>query len=411
MAPSRPHPESASEAPSLLVLATPDWTGDYMKSTVALTRELAASYRVLYVEHPPTYTSIAREALAGPLADGVRALGRRRARVRRVDTAKGRNPIHVLTPPPVWPMNRLPAALYDRVLARNARQIRRAVQPRLEALSMTSPVVLNALNPHYGLALAGAFDEQSRVYYCFDELRARDWNGRHGGRLEDRYLQHVDAVISSSPGLHERLSGQHDTAYLVPNGVNFSLFNRAVDPAPSPAGQVPCIGYVGSLGDRIDVDLVTRLIETHPEWRYRFVGRVTAPSVRRLDRYEHVTLTGPKPPETLPDEMRRMDVGLIPFVRNDFTRSIYPLKVNEYLAAALPVVTTAFADLSDLQGVLSIARTDSQFIEAVEAAVREGGDEERRQQRIEVAAANRWRHRARDVRTVLNRTQAAAPPA
>ncbi|MFB6278058.1 MAG: glycosyltransferase [Salinibacter sp.] len=411
MPPSSPSPISASQAPSLLVLATPDWTGDYMKSTVALTRELAASYRVLYVEHPPTYTSLGREALAGSLTDGVRALGRRRAQVRRVDTAEGRNPIHVLTPPPVWPMNRLPAALYDRVLAHNAQRVRRAVQPRLDELSMTSPVVLNALNPHYGLALAGAFDEQSRVYYCFDELRARDWNGRHGGRLEDRYLQRVDAVISSSPGLHERLSAQHDNAYLVPNGVNFSLFNRAADPASSPAGRTPCIGYVGSLGDRIDVDLVARLIEAHPEWQFRFVGRVTAPSVRRLDRYEHVTLTGPKSPEALPEEMRRMDVGLIPFVRNDFTRSIYPLKANEYLAAGLPVVTTAFADLSDLQGVLSIARTDSRFIGAVETAVRNRGNEERRRQRIEVASANRWRHRATDVRTVLNRTRAAVPSA
>jgi len=407
MPPSYPPSVSSSEASSLLVLATPDWAGDYMKSTVALTRELAASYRILYVEHPPTYTSIGRKALAGSLADGVHALGRRRAQVRRIATAKGKNPIHVLTPPPAWPMNRLPAALYDRVLARNAQTVRRAVQPWLDILSMTSPVVLNALNPHYGAALADAFDEQSRVYYCFDELRARDWNGRHGGRLEDRYLSMVDAVISSSPGLHERLSAQHDRAYLVPNGVDFSLFNQAVDSAPSPADQVPCIGYVGSLGDRIDVDLVTHLIETHPEWRYRFVGRVTAPSVRRLDRYEHVTLTGPKPPEALPDEMRRMDVGLIPFVRNDFTRCIYPLKANEYLAAGLPVVSTAFADLSDLQGVLSIARTASQFIEAVEASVQDRGNEERRRQRIEVAASNRWRHRAADVRAVLKRTRPA----
>jgi glycosyltransferase involved in cell wall biosynthesis len=390
------------------VLATPDWTGDYMKSTVALTRELAASYRILYVEHPPTYTSLGRDALSESLTDAAHALGRRRTQVRRIDTAKENNPIHVLTPPPVWPMNRLPAALYDRVLARNAQTVRRAVQPWLDTLSMTSPVVLNALNPHYGAALAGAFDEQSRVYYCFDELRARDWNGRHGGRLEDRYVQQVDAVISSSPGLHERLSAQHDNAYLVPNGVNFSLFNRAASPPSPPAGRAPCIGYVGSLGSRIDVDLVTRLIEAHPEWQFRFVGRITAPSVERLRRYDHVTLTGPKPPADLPDEIRRMDVGLIPFVRNDFTRCIYPLKANEYLAAGLPVVSTAFADLSDLQGVLSIARTANQFIEAVEASVQGRGNEERRRQRIEVAASNRWRHRAVDVRAVLKRARPAS---
>jgi glycosyltransferase involved in cell wall biosynthesis len=141
------------------------------------------------------------------------------------------------------------------------------------------------------------------------------------------------------------------------------------------------------------VDLVTRLIETHPEWRYRFVGRVTAPSVRRLDRYEHVTLTGPKPPEALPDEMRRMDVGLIPFVRNDFTRCIYPLKANEYLAAAKPVVATAFADLSDFAGLIEVVPPGDALAPAVERALASDTPPMRGRRRRK-AEANTWTRRA-----------------
>lgn len=391
----------------LLVLATPDWGGDYMKSTVALTRELASTYRVLYVTHPPTYLSIVREQLT---TDGVgatlRAMRRRTAHLQEVETGDSAESIHVLTPPPVWPLNRLPPFLYDRVLTHNAQVIRRVVRTWMDKLSMTSPVVLNALNPHYGVALAGDFDEQSRVYYCFDEVRARDWNGIHGGRMENRYVSMVDAVVGSSPALYERLAEQHDNAYFVPNGVDFSLFNRAANGGRQETDRSPCIGYVGTVGGRLDQSLLTSLIEGHPCWEFRFVGRITDPAIReQLEQYEWVTLTGPKPPEALPEEMRRMDVGLIPFVRNAFTRCIYPLKVNEYLAAGLPVVSTAFADLSDFRGLIHIAKTKRQFIAAVEQVVRRPVDPTRKHRRIEVAASNRWANRASEMQAVLDQTR------
>lgn len=393
--------------PPLLILATPDWDGDYMKSTVALTQELASSYRILYVEHAPTFTSLGRQAVQGAWRPTVDAMRRSRARVRSVRTTRGAT-VHVLTPPPVWPMNGLPPRLYDAVLRRNAAVVQRAVQPWLERLAMDTPVVLSALNPHYGKALAGAFDETGRIYYCYDEIRARRWNGRHGGRMEDAYLHQADAVIASSPALHGRLRQQHEAAYLVPNGVNFSLFNQAAQ-GRSRTDAPPCVGYLGSLDDRLDYQLLRRLIERHPAWRFRFVGRVVSPAAEALRAYPHVTLTGAQPPHTLPDALRRMDVGLIPFVRNDFTRHIYPLKANEYLAAGLPVVATAFADLSMLQEVVTIARNAASFLHAVETLIEEGDAPAQRPQRIAVAATNRWSARADAVQGIIERVRTRAP--
>ena len=37
-----------------------------------------------------------------------------------------------------------------------------------------------------------------------------------------------------------------------------------------------------------------------------------------------------------------------PFVKNDFTRGVYPLKINEYLAVGLPVVSTRFSVIEGL---------------------------------------------------------------
>ena len=411
-----PAPAADGRKPPLLILATPDWDGTYMKSTVALAGELAAHYQVLYVEHPPTHLSTARDVAAGRKSPS--EIVRRAPRVRRVQARCGTS-VDVLTPPSVWPLNRLPRRLYEPVLARNARRVRDAVQPWLDRLGMQSPLVLNALNPHYGVALADAFDEVGRVYYCYDEVRARDWNGRHGGRMEERYLEMVGAAIGSSPALHARLKTQTETAFLVPNGVDFSLFHRAF-PAGAPTGQAPtaggesgpspCFGYVGSLDERVDYRLLHRLAERRPDAHLRLVGRIVDPQARALERHPNVTLTGPKSPDDLPAELRAMDVGLIPFVRDAFTRCIYPLKANEYLAAGLPVVSTAFADLSLLQPVVTVAQTAGQFLEAVREVLRPhqtSGAERRR--RARVAASNRWSVRAEKVRAVLERVRAGTP--
>jgi glycosyltransferase involved in cell wall biosynthesis len=385
-----------------LVLALPDWRGDYMKPTVALTRELARTHPVLYVEHPRTWATAARQML-GDDGDPVSTT----ARLRAEPTDHGA-PVHVLAPPIVWPMNALPAALYDRVLQRNARRVAKEIQSALDALGLRRPLVLNALNPHYGVALAGAFNERARVYFCYDEVRARDWNGRHGGRMEDRYLPQVDAVVGTSPALHERLDRQHPNAHLVPNGVDFALFHRAVtDTAPTDretSGR-PCVGFVGSLDERLDYDLLHATIEAHPEWDVRFVGRVMVDDARALAAHSHVTFTGPQPPDALPRELARMNVGLMPFAKTAFTRNMYPCKVNEYLAAGLPVVSTRFAPLPDVEDLVAFADTPDAFAAAIADAVSPvdaATAAEQRQTRVDRARAHRWERRAEALCTVLD---------
>ena len=368
-----------------------------MKSTVALTRELARTYRVLYVEHPPTITSQARTLLQKP-----RKPLRWSAHL-RCETHDDRHDVHILTPPPVVPMNALPERVYDAVLNWNAARIGPTIRNTLARLGMSRPVVLNALNPHYGVALVDAFDESARLYYCYDEVRARDWNGRHGGRMEDRYLEQVDAVVGTSAALYHRLADRHEAAYFVPNGVDFDLFHRAAAAeTDAPSNDPPCVGYLGSLDERLDYDLLESLVQAHPEWTFRFVGRLCVPDARRLERHPNVTLTGPQPPDALPEALRTMDAGLIPFARTPFTRCIYPLKVNEYLAAGLPVVSTAFADLSDFAGVIDVAHTAGAFRQAVADAVRPAPPADV-SARIELARSNSWAHRGRALRDVVHR--------
>jgi hypothetical protein len=57
---------------------------------------------------------------------------------------------------------------------------------------------------------------------------------------------------------------------------------------------------------------------------------------------------------------------LMPFVINELTLAANPLKLREYLAAGLPVVSSAIPEAAKLQNVLSIARNHGEFLSAIQ---------------------------------------------
>jgi hypothetical protein len=64
-----------------------------------------------------------------------------------------------------------------------------------------------------------------------------------------------------------------------------------------------------------------------------------------------------------------MDVCLLPYVFNDYTRHIYPLKLHEYLAGGKPVVGTPIRSLESFGHVIALARTVSEWEESICAAL------------------------------------------
>ncbi|MEM1055223.1 MAG: glycosyltransferase [Bacteroidota bacterium] len=391
-----------SDKPALVCLAQPAWDGDYVKSTVRLMQSLAAHYRVLYADYAYTLADAARAAVGRSTAPLGRMLGR--DRLRREDGPHG--PVWVLTPPPVAPtrwMGDGPA--FRAALAMNGRIVGARVRSAMRRLGMTDPVVVTAFAPQLGLPLAGALGERARVYYGYDEISAAPWVSKHGARLEAEYLAVADAVVVTSEGLRASKSAQHPNVHLVPNGADFDLFHEAAGETPESAR--PCVGFIGSLDSRLDYGLLRRVIGRRTDLDFLFVGRAVVPEADALAAYPNVTLAGAHPAEALPGFLARMDVGTIPFAVTQFTRSIYPLKLNEYLAAGRPVVTTPFAPLGEAETLVHTASDADAFSRALDAALSDR-TEGARAARIALARANTWERRAEAFAEVLESAPIAA---
>ncbi|MBB5396775.1 glycosyltransferase [Mucilaginibacter sp. AK015] len=389
---------------NILCISGTEWNGNYIKAVVELMKVLSASNRVLFVENAYTY----KDALAGvrdkDKIDFAKAFGLK-SRIKTIPTDNGGR-VYVLFPPLVFPVNFLPSGLvYNNLLKFNGWLLRRSIKKALKQLEMQHELInFTSFNPGMGVITGRTFNEKTLIYHCYDEIKgAPSWLSKHGLRLEAAFMKMADAVIVTSKGLYESKKDFCKQCFIVKNAVKVDLFRKGFNHTPNHAKMV--IGYVGTVDDRSDYDLLQHLFTHMPHAEFVFVGRILSERGEAiLKKYPNVKVEGPKAPEQLPAYLQAFSVGIIPFVKDNFTKGIYPMKINEYLAAGLPVVSTNFGDIADFSNLIKITDDKETFLQYVLSEMTEDTPE-KRQARLKTAESNTWHRRAEEISAVIERVE------
>lgn len=354
--------------PPVICVGFPRWEGgDYLTSTVQLMSELARHERVLYIDYPFTYKDLWSARNKPESGIPVKAL---RGEESSLQTRELRpnGQVHLLRLPPFLPANFIASEwLYDLVLRLNASRALRAIRRAIAELGWEDerPIVINAFNPALGNALAGKLNESFLAYYCYDEISAAPWIARHGARHEQYFLRTADCTVVSSRGLWRNKAPFAKDVALVQNGVDLSIFQSSGH-RPTDLPEGPIIGYIGSVDERLDLELLQAVAAAFPNTPLVLLGRVVAEEyAAALRKFSNVHVLGTRPRHQLGDYVAAFSVGLIPFVKNELTAGIYPLKINEYFALQVPVVSTHFADLSDFDAYIRIGENTADFVRAL----------------------------------------------
>ncbi|WP_229310848.1 glycosyltransferase [Larkinella arboricola] len=381
------------------------WKGQFQNSAVQLMSELAQRHRVLYVDYQFTI----KDWLLG-------IMGRRDVPIRtllKLDDSLTKlqldngSEIYIWVPPLALPINWLPNSSHDKALQWNVNQLTSELRGVMARIGMHHPLIVNAFNPVWGLPMIGHLNEFATVYYCYDEITAESWISRHGQRYEKDYLQQVDAVITTSEALRQSKSALQPNTFCVKNGANFTLFHQARLLAEKNPPSRPIVGYLGNADNRIDTNLIEYCVRVMPDVDFQFIGEVNEPDLQlRLSAFPNVIFTPSVPPEHLPALLANQSAAIIPFVCNEHTYTIYPLKINEYLAAGLPVVSTPFSILDEFNDVIELANDPENFARALRRALQDHSPE-RIRQRVETARANSWEKRAEEFESILQQIHSA----
>ncbi len=280
-----------------------------------------------------------------------------------------RENLYVLTPLVVpLPGSRLVRRVNRALLVGQIRRALRKVSPgpaaALEIWSFTPEVAY----------LLGRFGERRVVYYCVDDhSQFTGYDAAQVLRDEEALCRRADLVVTTSGPLQESRKPWNPNTILVPHGVDYDHFSRALsDDLPEPADLSPIprprLGFFGLLRDWVDLDLLAEVARRRPDWHVVLLGDSTV-DLTPYRPLANMHFLGPKPYADLPAYCRGFDVGLIPFKLNALTRAVNPIKLREYLAAGLPVVSTPLPEVERYAQWVSLATGPDAFTAAVESAL------------------------------------------
>lgn len=215
--------------------------------------------------------------------------------------------------------------------------------------------------------------------------------------VHDEMVDGVDAVFVTSRRLADKLRPRRPDAVYLPNGVSEIFFTGAADEPPVLARfPRPRVVFVGALDAWVDFDTVARVGERIPHASVLVFGP-GAPKPRAYPANVH--FLGTYPYRELPTLLRHCDVGIVPFMKNELTHAVSPLKLFEYLAAGLATVATRLDEIEASESPAILCDDAESFARAVESVL--DGDPGGRTARAAFAHEHTWPKRFETVRRTL----------
>jgi glycosyltransferase involved in cell wall biosynthesis len=370
-----------------------DWDAPVWTNQHHLMARLAATNRVLFVES----LGLRRPQLA---SRDLRRIGRRLVRGLGPPRATAQG-VHVLAPLV------LPFHASGVVRALNRVLLRRLVRRAARRLGLERPV-LWAYVPQ-AEELLEVLDPAIVVYHCVDDIAAQKGVDADSFRAaERRFAARAELVLASAPALAERLRAIQANVVYAPNVADTRLFATAlapgrVDPQMDALPRPRIVFHGAVVATKLDVDLLVELARLRRDWSIVLVGPTglgdPRTDVSALTREPNIRLLGRRAHDELPAVLRGGDAAIIPYALNELTRSIFPMKVYEYLAAGLPVVSVPLPALESVEGV-AFAATAEQMAAAIERELAADGPE-RRAERSRLASGHSWERRIEEIEAAL----------
>ena len=391
-------------APDILLVSTADWDNPYWTNKQHVALELnARGHRVLYVES---------QGLRRPTAttkDAWRIL---------------RRLVRGFTPPRqvrdgLWIWSPLAIPLQEHAVVRwiNRTLTQLGVTFWTAALGLR-PQILWTYSP-----LTTEFYRLDRypltVYHAVDDIKAQPGMPREViARAEQDLATRCHLVFTTSENLQSNLSRLNPNTYYFPNVADFRHFSTALEPGLAIPADLAClpaprIGFVGAVSSyKLDMQLIADIARRRPDWTFVFVGEVgEGDPLTTVDAFaglDNVKLIGGRPYATLPAYLKGFDVAIIPSLLNEYTKSMFPMKFFEYLAAGKQVVTTPLQALQSFSAFVHMGEDATSFEASVENAL--AGHGPALAKRLTLAREHTYEARTEKMMRIVNQRMGVTKP-
>lgn len=242
------------------------------------------------------------------------------------------------------------------------------------------------------------FKNYKLIYDFIDKIEIQTFYNSKMLKEHKKSLKIAKIVMASSSSLYDEISFLRKDALLIPNAVfenDFIVSDDAqvpIDLIDILNNKKPIIGYYGIFSKwKIDYSLIQFVSNSLPDVNIVLIGPDYDQSVNdfKWDLFPNIYFFDKKNYQELPFYARFFDVAILPFLVNEITNAISPVKLFEYLAMNLPVVSTNIAECRKYKSVL-IADSSEEFIKKIDFALNLNNNVEFQKIVKEEISVNNW---------------------
>ena len=226
---------------------------------------------------------------------------------------------------------------------------------------------------------------------------------------ESQLTTRADIVFAASVGLEDHLSPCSKNIEVVPNGLDYALFNpERTEELPCPQElrtmPYPIFGYTGTIWQNLNLAPVAAAAKAHPEWSFVLIGRILAgnPYFRRLRKLPNVHFLGAKKTSEIPAYLRHFNAGMS-FLRDGMEDDdVLSPRIYEYLSTGMPIVSMYHQlHLEEYPQLIESAYSPQMFVEMCEKVL-DYDSLIRKEERKALARECDWSVRCHQVKEVLD---------
>lgn len=273
--------------------------------------------------------------------------------------------------------------------------IRPNINKALRKIGFEEVDVLWISNPkHYWLTNVVKY--KKLIYRIPDDFSKFSEYPHSVASIEQNLIDKADYVFITSKLLEKKVLERNRKPYVLNNGVEFERFNeRCMYPKEYNKLRKKIV-YVGAIKYWFDTELVKSLAKEVDADIY-LIGNPQI-NLSQLQHMSNVYILGARPYKDIPSYLQYGDVAIIPFIKNELTDAVSPIKLYEYCSSGIAVVSTNLRETANLNAPICVAENHRKFIEGIKYYLE---NQYNRKKIVSFAKENSWDSRYQFAKSIF----------
>ena len=253
---------------------------------------------------------------------------------------------------------------------------------------------------------------KSSIYHAVDAIEHQPFMPKkHIEKQEIILSKKVDKIFVTSKNIINKLKKHNSNITYFGNVCDYDHFSKALTtnteniPLDIKCINKPIIGFIGSISEyKLNYKLIHNVASSLKEINFVFIGptddSLNHSNLNRIKKLKNVYFLGYRKYKSLPSYCAYFDVAWLPLIHNNYTKSMFPMKFFEYLAAGLPVVATDLQSIREFNKLVTITDDISKIKIAIIKALK--NKDFNLKNRLSLAMENTYQKRTKKMLMELN---------